>query len=174
VAVAAARIGGDEQLVGLGVALGADVLPPHLDRRDREHRRVVIDADTDKPVVGRDVVHAIGDPVQREHLGGQRVRAFARPPQRRLRVAPGDRIDQPLQLRPYLRVNHVVRPGARAASICAPRGVSRNAASQAPRTVATRFVQRFGGLVDLNVHFHLLIPDAARAAALADEHEASA
>jgi hypothetical protein len=40
--------------------------------------------------------------------------------------------------------------------------------------VATRFVQRFGGLVDLNVHFHLLIPDAARAAALADEHEASA
>jgi hypothetical protein len=30
---------------------------------------------------------------------------------------------------------------------------------RAPRTGAITFVQRFGGLVNLNVHFHLVVPD---------------
>jgi hypothetical protein len=30
---------------------------------------------------------------------------------------------------------------------------------RAPRTGAVMFVQRFGGLVNLNVHFHLVVPD---------------
>ena len=34
-----------------------------------------------------------------------------------------------------------------------PRGV------RAPRTGAVMFVQRFGGLVNLSVHFHLVVPE---------------
>ncbi|HEX2689477.1 MAG TPA: transposase [Kofleriaceae bacterium] len=39
------------------------------------------------------------------------------------------------------------------------RRVARQRGLRAPRTGAITFVQRFGGLVNLNVHFHLLIPD---------------
>ena len=61
IAVAAARVGGDEDLARLGVALRPDLLPPRLDRGDREHRRVVVDADADEAVVGGDVVDAVRD-----------------------------------------------------------------------------------------------------------------
>jgi hypothetical protein len=43
------------------------------------------------------------------HLGRQRMRALVRPPQRRLRVAPRRRIDEPLQRRKQLRVDDLVR-----------------------------------------------------------------
>jgi hypothetical protein len=39
------------------------------------------------------------------------------------------------------------------------RRVARARSLAAPRTGAITLVQRFGGLVNLNVHFHLLIPD---------------
>jgi hypothetical protein len=39
------------------------------------------------------------------------------------------------------------------------RRVARARGIPAPRTGAVTFVQRFGGLVNLNVHFHLLVPD---------------
>ncbi len=61
VAIAAAGVSGDEQLARFGVTLFADLLPPRLDRRDREDRGVVIDADADKSVVGSEVVDAVGD-----------------------------------------------------------------------------------------------------------------
>src|SRR5258708_3409145 len=61
IAVAASGIGGDEDLPRLGVALGADLTPPCLDRRHRKDRRVVIDADADEAIVGREVVDAVRD-----------------------------------------------------------------------------------------------------------------
>src|SRR5579883_2790098 len=61
IAVAAARVGGDEQVSRLGVALAAHLLPPRRDRGDREDRRVVVDADVDEAVVGRNVIDAVGD-----------------------------------------------------------------------------------------------------------------
>ena len=39
------------------------------------------------------------------------------------------------------------------------RRVARACGVDAPRTGAITFVQRFGGLVNLNVHFHLVVPD---------------
>ncbi len=39
------------------------------------------------------------------------------------------------------------------------RRAARQRGLRAPRTGAITFVQRFGGLVNLNVHFHLLVPD---------------
>jgi hypothetical protein len=39
------------------------------------------------------------------------------------------------------------------------RRIARQRGIRAPRTGAITFVQRFGGLVNLNVHFHLLVPD---------------
>jgi len=39
------------------------------------------------------------------------------------------------------------------------RRVARARGLRAPQTGAITFVQRFGGLVNLNVHFHLLVPD---------------
>jgi hypothetical protein len=39
------------------------------------------------------------------------------------------------------------------------RRVARTRGVCAPRTGAVMFVQRFGGLVNLNVHFHLVVPD---------------
>src|SRR3954463_12598535 len=36
---------------------------------------------------------------------------------------------------------------------------ARRAGAAAPRTGAVTFVQRFGGALNLNVHFHCLIPD---------------
>jgi hypothetical protein len=39
------------------------------------------------------------------------------------------------------------------------RRIARQRGLRAPRTGAITFVQRFGGLVNLNVHFHLLVPD---------------
>ena len=39
------------------------------------------------------------------------------------------------------------------------RRVARKRGLPAPRTGAVTFVQRFGGLVNLNVHFHLVVPD---------------
>ncbi len=56
------------------------------------------------------------DAVLREQLRGQRVRALARPPQRRLRVAARDRIDELLQRRPHLGMRDLVRSFAGAAS----------------------------------------------------------
>src|SRR5215208_4993587 len=61
IAVAAARVGGDEDLARLWVALRADSIPPRLDRGDRKHRRVVVNADADEPVVGGEVVYAVWD-----------------------------------------------------------------------------------------------------------------
>jgi hypothetical protein len=54
------------------------------------------------------------DAVLLEQLGGEQVRALARPTQRRLRVAPRDRIDEFLERRPHLGVRDLV--GARAAT----------------------------------------------------------
>lgn len=54
--VAAAGIGGDEDLACVGVARLADLLPPRLVRHDGERRRVVVDADAHEPVVGGQVV----------------------------------------------------------------------------------------------------------------------
>jgi hypothetical protein len=39
------------------------------------------------------------------------------------------------------------------------RRVARSRGQAAPKTGAVTFVQRFGGLVNLNVHFHLAVPD---------------
>src|SRR5262249_58550013 len=39
------------------------------------------------------------------------------------------------------------------------RRVARARHLAAPQTGVITFVQRFGGLVNLNVHFHLLVPD---------------
>jgi len=39
------------------------------------------------------------------------------------------------------------------------RRVARARGQAAPKTGAVTFVQRFGGLVNLNVHFHLVVPD---------------
>ena len=39
------------------------------------------------------------------------------------------------------------------------RRIARQRGLRAPRTGAITFVPRFGGLVNLNVHFHLLVPD---------------
>ena len=39
------------------------------------------------------------------------------------------------------------------------RRVARARGVRAPRNGAVMFVQRFGGLVNLNVHFHLVVPD---------------
>ena len=47
--VAAATIGGDEQLGGVGVRLRAHLAPPAFERRDRELRGVVVDADAKAP-----------------------------------------------------------------------------------------------------------------------------
>lgn len=55
VAVAAARVGGDEDLACLRVPLRADLVPPRGDRRDREDRRVMVDADADERIVGADL-----------------------------------------------------------------------------------------------------------------------
>ena len=52
---------------------------------------------------------ADADAVLREQLRGQRVRALARPAQRRLRVATRDRIDELLQRRPHLGMHDLVR-----------------------------------------------------------------
>ena len=38
-------------------------------------------------------------------------------------------------------------------------GIARRRGMRAARTGAITFVQRFGGLVNLNVHFHLVVPD---------------
>ena len=61
IAVAAARIGGDEEVGGIGVALGAHAPPPRLDRCDGESGRVVVHADVDEGTVGDDVEHSVGD-----------------------------------------------------------------------------------------------------------------
>ncbi|MDQ3365202.1 MAG: transposase [Myxococcota bacterium] len=47
------------------------------------------------------------------------------------------------------------------------RRVARKRGLPAPRTGAVTFVQRFGGLVNLNVHFHLVVPDGV----FVDEHQ---
>jgi hypothetical protein len=39
------------------------------------------------------------------------------------------------------------------------RHLARKQGLRVPQTGAITFVQRFGGLVNLNVHFHLLVPD---------------
>ena len=39
------------------------------------------------------------------------------------------------------------------------RGVARKRGLPTPRTGAVTFVQRFGGLVNINVHLHLVVPD---------------
>jgi hypothetical protein len=47
------------------------------------------------------------------------------------------------------------------------RRIARQRGLRAPRTGAITFVQRFGGLVNLNVHFHLLVPDGV----FVDDHD---
>src|SRR5512138_1063249 len=59
VAVAAARVSGDEELARLRVAERTNLLPPRLDRGDGELRRVVVDAHADEAIVRADVVHAV-------------------------------------------------------------------------------------------------------------------
>jgi hypothetical protein len=51
IAVAAASVGGDEDLFRLRVALRSNLILPRLDRCDREHRRVVMDAHVHEAVV---------------------------------------------------------------------------------------------------------------------------
>jgi hypothetical protein len=60
VAIAAASIGGDEQLERVGVSRRTDKLPPRLDRPDRKHSCVATDAHADEPVVGGEAVDTIG------------------------------------------------------------------------------------------------------------------
>jgi len=61
VAVGAAAVGGDRKRRGLGVALGAELIPPGADRGDRELGGVVVDPDRDEAGVLADVVDAVGD-----------------------------------------------------------------------------------------------------------------
>jgi len=59
-AVAAAAVGGDDQVVGGAIARFADIVPPTADRVDGEGGRVVIDPDAHPSAIGADVV----DPVR--------------------------------------------------------------------------------------------------------------
>lgn len=59
--VAAAGVGGDEQLGGVLVALVAHREPPAANRLDREGGGVVVDADAHPAVVGGEVVDTVGD-----------------------------------------------------------------------------------------------------------------
>src|ERR1700682_5650129 len=61
ITIAAARVGGDEDRSGLGVALHADLVPPRFDRCNREYRRVVVDPDAHESIVCSGVVHAVWD-----------------------------------------------------------------------------------------------------------------
>ena len=61
VAVGAAAVGGDRQRRGLRVARRAELLPPALDRGDRELGGVVVDPDADPALVVGEVVDAVGD-----------------------------------------------------------------------------------------------------------------
>src|SRR5258705_10396577 len=61
IAVAAAGVGGDEELACIRVTLGTHALPPRFDGGDRKDGGVVIGADTDKRVVGCDIVDAVGN-----------------------------------------------------------------------------------------------------------------
>ena len=61
IAVAAVSVGVDEDLAGLGIAFRADLGPPSSDRRDREHRRVVIDTHAHEAIVGGKIVDAVRD-----------------------------------------------------------------------------------------------------------------
>lgn len=61
IAVAAAGVCGDEALACARVALRANPLPLGLDRRDREHGRVVVGAHAHEAVVGGKVVDAVRD-----------------------------------------------------------------------------------------------------------------
>jgi hypothetical protein len=61
--VRAAAVGVDGERGRVRVALAAEVLPPRADRVDRERAGVVRDANADHPLVGVDVVHAVGDRV---------------------------------------------------------------------------------------------------------------
>ena len=61
IAVAPICVGRDEEVARLQIALRADARPPRLDRDRREPRRVVIDADVDAALIGRDGIDAGGD-----------------------------------------------------------------------------------------------------------------
>ena len=65
IAVAPARIGGDEQLASLGVATLAHLLPPPPQRGNRECGRVMVAPDTDPRFVVSHVVDAVGDRLAR-------------------------------------------------------------------------------------------------------------
>src|SRR5512132_3198851 len=60
-AVAAATVGGNQQLRGLRIHCRTHLEPPGTDRCDREGWRVMVHADTDPADVGVQVVDAIGD-----------------------------------------------------------------------------------------------------------------
>src|SRR3954447_5819704 len=62
-AVAAAPVGGDEQVGGTGVGGGAHLLPPAADGGNRQLRGVVVGAYAHPALVGPDVVDAVGDGV---------------------------------------------------------------------------------------------------------------
>ena len=59
-AIAAAAIGRDQQLPGVGVEGLAHQAPPATNALDRKGRRVVIDPDIDPAHIVRDIVDAIG------------------------------------------------------------------------------------------------------------------
>ena len=58
-AVAAAAVGGDDQVVGGVVARFAHLLPPVADRVDGKGGRVVIDTDAHPPAIGADIVNPV-------------------------------------------------------------------------------------------------------------------
>ena len=58
--IAAAPIGGDEQLPGVGIALAAHAKPPAPDRVHGERRRVMVRADAHPGFVGADVIYPVG------------------------------------------------------------------------------------------------------------------
>src|SRR5205814_9576334 len=59
IAVAAASVGGDEDLPCVGVSLRSDLRPPRVDRGDREYVCVVSDAEAHEASVGGDVGDAV-------------------------------------------------------------------------------------------------------------------
>ena len=60
VAVGAATVGADQQLLGAGVGVLADLVEPTADGLHGEPRGVVVGADRNPAVVGCDVVNAVG------------------------------------------------------------------------------------------------------------------
>ncbi len=67
--VRATAVGGDLQGPGSRVARLAELLPPAADRGDRERRGLLGDPDVHEPVVGADVIDAVGDRLAERLVG---------------------------------------------------------------------------------------------------------